>query len=374
MLKGGIPIGRIWGISLRLHYSWFLIFAIVTWALVSGYFNTDWNLGARIAAGLITSVLFFISVLVHELMHSRVALSQGIKVDSIVLFALGGVSQIGGEPEKAGDEFIMAFAGPATSLILGGIFLGLWVGLRNITGFSFQFSADIFFWLGIINISLGIFNLIPGFPLDGGRVLRSILWGINKNLRQSTRIATTVGQVFGFLFIAAGIWMIFTGNLFNGVWIAVIGWFLQSSASSSYRQLILQDMLKGHLAKEIMSRECTLVSPDTTVEKLVNENILVSRQRCFPVISGNRIQGLVTLDTVRNTPRDKWATTSLQEAMIPLDKLKSVHPEDELSLVLKIMTENDLNQLPVVQDHNIIGMIGRDNLIDFLNTQRQLGS
>ncbi len=375
MLRGGIPFGRIWGIELRLHFSWFFIFAIVTWALVIGYFGVvgaDWELGVRIAAGLITSVLFFGSVLVHELMHSRVALSQGMEVKSIVLFALGGVSQIGSEPRTAGDEFRMAFAGPATSLVLGGVFMGIWYLLVDIPGFGYQFAAAIIFWLGVINLILGVFNLIPGFPLDGGRVLRSIIWQINKDIRKSTRIASNVGRAIGFLFIAGGIWLIFTGNFFNGIWIAIIGWFIQSAASSSYQQLVLQDLLKEHAATEIMNRECTAVDPDISIERLVNENILVSRQRCFPVVENGHIEGLVTLDNVRAVPPGQRSTTTVSQAMVPLDKLKSVRPNDDLSTVMTIMTENDVNQVPVIQGRDIIGMIGRDNLINFINTQGQL--
>jgi Zn-dependent protease len=293
MLRGGIPIGRIWGIELRLHYSWFFIFALVTWALVTSYFGVltpEWNLGTRIAAGIITSILFFGSVLAHELMHSRVALNQGTQVQSIVLFALGGVSQIGGEPKRASDEFRMAFAGPVTSLILGGIFGGIWFALKDSGQFGIQFAAAIAYWLGIINIALGVFNLIPGFPLDGGRVLRSILWGINHDIRKSTRIASDVGRVFGYLFILGGIWLFFSGLFFNGLWLILIGWFLISAATGSYRQLVLQDMLKGHIASEIMTRECITVDPALSVEKLINENILTTGRRCFPVVSDNRLQ------------------------------------------------------------------------------------
>lgn len=178
MTGNGIPIGRLFGISLRLHPSWFIIFALVTWALTASYFPSTypaWSLTEKIAAGVLTSLLFFASVLAHELMHSIVAQRQGIVVRSITLFIFGGVSEITGEPKKASDEFFMALAGPLTSLIVGGILLGLWFGLRGSNGAG-QFVSAIAYWLGLINLGLGIFNLIPGFPLDGGRVLRSILW------------------------------------------------------------------------------------------------------------------------------------------------------------------------------------------------------
>ena len=210
MLKGGIPIGSAFGINLRLHYSWFIIFGLITWALTTSYFPTvhpTWSIDTKIAAGLITSLLFFGSVLAHELMHSIIAQHQGLPVQSITLFIFGGVSQIAGEPKRAGDEFRMAIAGPLTSLVIGGIFWGIWFWLRGQGGTS-EFVGAIAYWLGLINVFLAGFNLIPGFPLDGGRVLRSILWGRSHNLRSATKTASNVGRVAGYIFI-------FIGNVYS---------------------------------------------------------------------------------------------------------------------------------------------------------------
>jgi Zn-dependent protease/CBS domain-containing protein len=372
MLRGGISIGRVFGVHIRLHYTWFFIFALVTWTLATQYFPTaypTWSLATSIAAGLITSLLFFGSVLLHELMHSRVAISEGLPVHSITLFILGGVSQITEEPRQPKDEFLMAIAGPLTSLVLGGIFWGIWYWLRDIN----HFIAAIAYWLGIINILLGVFNLIPGFPLDGGRVLRSLLWWRNKKLQSATRVASTVGRVIGYLFIFGGIWLLFKGNWFNGIWLALIGWFLESSAVGSYRQMVMEDMLKGHTVSEIMSRECSVVNPDITVEELVNENVLKSGRRCFPVISDNRVLGLMTLHNIKAVPRDRWRSTMVKEAMTNLENMKSVSPNDDLSSVLRLMVEGDINQVPVLQEANIVGMISRDNLLSFINVRGELG-
>jgi Zn-dependent protease/predicted transcriptional regulator len=372
MLKGGIPIGKAFGISLRLHYSWFFIFALITGVLAAIYYPDtypSWSLSMKIGAGLVTSFLFFGSVLLHELCHSLVAIREGIQIQSITLFFLGGVSQMTGEPKTAADEFRMAGAGPASSLVLGAIFLGIYFGLRGSSSLPYQFGAAVSFYLGFINILLGIFNLIPGFPLDGGRVFRSLIWWRNGNLKNATRIASNVGRVIGFLFIIGGIFLAFTGNFFNGIWLALIGWFLESAAAGSYRQLLLQDILKSHMATDIMNRECIPVSPDTTVEKLVNDNIMASSRRCFPVASGNHIEGLVTLDNVRKVPRDLWGTTMVKTAMVSLDHLKSVKPSDDLYTVLQMITESDINQVPVVYNNEIVGMISRENLVNFINTQ-----
>lgn len=376
MLRSGIPIGKAFGISLRLHYSWFFIFALVTWALAAGYFPSTypaWSLSARIAAGLITSVLFFGSVLAHELMHSIVSQRQGIPVQSITLFIFGGVSQITSEPKQPKDEFRMAVIGPLSSLIIGGIFFGIYFGWRNVDIFAVQFITSIAYWLGYINLVLGIFNLIPGFPLDGGRVLRSLIWWRSRNLRSATRIASNIGRAVGFIFIFVGIWLVFTGNWVNGIWLALIGWFLESAAVGSYQQLLLQDMLKGHVASEAMSRDCVVISPDTTIDQLVHENILTSGRPCFPVVSGSQIMGMMTLHNVNAVRREQWTTETVKEAMTPFDKLKWVRPDEELSSILQILTQDDINQVPVVEDSKIVGMVSRENLLNFVNIRSRLG-
>jgi len=376
MFRGGIPIGKAFGIQLRLHYSWFFIFALVTWLLAAAWFPQhypSWSLSARIAAGLITSVLFFASVLVHELMHSIVSQRQGIPVQSITLFIFGGVSQITSEPKQPGDEFRMAIVGPLSSLVIGGVLLGIYFQLRSVDTFAAQFVTGIVYWLGYINLLLGGFNLIPGFPLDGGRVLRSLLWWRSRNMTSATRIASNVGRAVGFIFIFAGIYFIFTGNWFNGIWLALIGWFLESAAVGSYQQLLMQEMLKGHVASEVMSGDCAVVPPDITIDHLVNGNILTSGRRCFPVGSGSEIMGLMTLHNVKEVPRDRWTTVTVKEAMTPFNKLKWVRPDEELSSVLRILTEDNINQVPVVQDNKIIGMVSRENLLNFVHVRSRLG-
>ena len=378
MFGGGIPIGKAFGIQLRLHYSWFFIFVLVTFALAYLYFNPKdyptWSLSARIAAGLITSILFFASVLVHELMHSIVAQREGIPVKSITLFIFGGVSEITMEPKTAGDEFQMAVVGPSASLVIGGIFLGIYFLLRSSTSLAAQFVTGISFWLGYINIFLGAFNLIPGFPLDGGRVLRSMIWARNNDLRRSTRIASNAGRAVGFIFIGVGIFLIFTSYWFDGIWLALIGWFLESAATGSYQQLLMQEMLKGHVASEIMSTDCAVVPPDMTIDHLVNGNILTTGRRCFPVATDLQIMGLMTLHDIKVVPREQWATETVQQAMTPFAKLKWVRPDEELSSVMRILSEGDVNQVPVVLDNKIIGMVTRENLLNFVQVRSRLGT
>jgi len=253
--------------------------------------------------------------------------------------------------------------------VIGGIFWAVWFSLRNTN----EFVTAIAFWLGWINISLAGFNLIPGFPLDGGRVLRSILWWRSQNLRTATRTASNIGRGVGYLFIFGGIWLIFWGNWFNGLWLAFIGWFLENAAVGSYRQLALRDMLQGHTVSEIMTRDCLSVSPKLTLEQLVNEHILTSGRRCFPVVTDGRVLGLITVHNITAVPRTQWNTKMVDEVMTPFDNLKWVQPNENLSSVLQLLAEDDINQVPVVEGRSIVGMISRDNLISFVNVRGELG-
>jgi Zn-dependent protease/CBS domain-containing protein len=375
MLRDGIPIGKVFGIPLRLHYSWFIIFVLITWALASSYFpatHPTWSLTTKVAAGIITSLLFFGSVLAHELMHSIIAQRQGLPVRSITLFIFGGVSQIASEPKQPRDELRMAIAGPLTSLAIGGIFWGIWYWLRGGSGAG-EFVSAIAYWLGLINVFLAVFNLIPGFPLDGGRVLRSILWGRSHNLIAATKTASNVGRAAGFTFIFIGIFLIFRGSWFNGLWLAFIGWFLENAAVGSYRQVALQEVLQGHVASEIMSRDCLPVSPNLSIERLVNEYMPTSGRRCLPVVDGDRVVGFVTIHDVRAIPHDLWDMKTVREAMTPFENLKLVRPDTDLSSVLRILAEDGINQVPVVQDHNVVGMISRDNILSFVDIRSSLG-
>jgi len=370
-----IPFGRIFGISLKLNPSWFIIFILVTWALAGNYFPTTypaWMLTEKIAAGVITSLLFFASVLAHELMHSLVAQREGITVKSITLFIFGGVSEITSEPKKASDEFLMALAGPMTSLVLGSALFAVWSSLKNLSGAG-EFVGAISYWLGIINVSLGAFNLIPGFPLDGGRVLRSILWGRSGNLRGATRIASQVGRVVAYIFIFIGIFLVFTGNWLNGIWLALIGWFLDNAAVGSYRQVQLHDMLAGHKVSEAMTRDCVSVPPGVTADHMINEYALTKGQQCFPVMDGEKLEGMVSFDSLRGVARESRKDKTAAQIMTPLSKLNWVNPTDDLGKVLAIMTEDDVSQVPVVQDDKVVGLISREHLLSFIDLQANLG-
>lgn len=373
MLQGGIPLGRIFGISLKLNYTWFIVFALVTWSLTSFYFPDvfpEWNIATSLIAAIITSLLFFASILTHELMHSIVAQKLGIPIHSITFFIFGGVSQMTDEPKTAKDELRIAIAGPLTSIVLSGIFYAI----LQLAASHSDFVAAIAFWLCWINLFLAVFNLIPGFPLDGGRILRSIMWWYNNDLHRATRIASNIGRGVGYLFIFGGIFMIFQGLWLNGIWLALIGWFLENTAAGSYRQVALFDTLKGHTVREVMTKDCPTIPPELTIDKLVNEHVLATGRHCFPIATDNRIVGLVTLNDIRAVPRTLWPTKKVSEAMTPMEKMKSVSPNEELPAILGVLTEEDTNQILVMENGSIAGVIGRDNLLSFLKLRSELGA
>jgi Zn-dependent protease len=322
---------------------------------------------------LITAVLFFVTLLLHELAHSLVAQKRGLKVSAITLFALGGVSQTQDDASDAKTEFWVAIAGPITSLIIG---FGC---LAIATGLGWHVSAEpqtavtaVLVWLGYINISLAVFNMIPGFPLDGGRVLRSIIWGISKNADRSTRIAARIGQIVALLFILDGIWQFFHGAGFGGLWIAFIGWFLMDAAKASYAEVEAASALRDLRVSDIMSRECVVVDREMSLQEFVDIYLLTTGQRCFAVEDRGQLIGLITLRDVSKIPRDRWDRATVSEAMRPGKELHTVSPDTPVLDALKIMVRNDINQLPVVAHSSLQGIVSRSQIMQLLQIRDEL--
>jgi Zn-dependent protease/CBS domain-containing protein len=369
MNKSTISLGRILGIPIGLDYSWFLIFALLTWSLSTSYYPAefkDWPAIQYWVVGAATAIMLFASVLVHELGHSVVSIRNKVPVRSITLFIFGGVAQIEAEPPSAIAELWIALAGPATSFALA-IFFGL---LQSLAGAIAPLLA-LFKYLAYINGSLALFNLIPGFPLDGGRVFRAVVWGITHNLRRATFVAASLGRFIAYLFIFLGVWQMFTGNFGNGLWIAFIGWFLENAAISEIRQQTLQDLLAGHHVADAMRHDYTMVKLDDTLEQLVNEHILGAGRRSLIVEQDDRVVGLLTLHTLKGIPHSNWATTTAAQAMIPTEQMKWVRPDMELKDALKEMDRDGVNQLPVMAGDQIQGVLGRDDVISLLRTMAE---
>jgi Zn-dependent protease/CBS domain-containing protein len=368
MFRHTIALGRIFGIEVDLDYSWFLVFGLLTWILAVSYYPMEyrnWSTGAYWLMGAITSILLFVSVLLHELGHSVVAIHYGIPVPRITLFIFGGVAQIAQEPESALSEFWIAIAGPTVSVLLAAFF-------AELAPIFVQVSPLLALakYLALLNFVLAIFNLVPGFPLDGGRIFRAILWGITRSFQRATSIAAVTGQGFGYFFIFAGIWMVLSGSIFNGIWIAFIGWFLESAAKSQIQMQLVKKVLAGHKVSEIMRRDFQGVPSATTLQDLVDNHILTAGRRSFVVDGNHEPSGLVTLSAITAVPRSAWPSTTVKEVMIPPEKLVSVQPNAEAWEALEKMGRDGVNQLPVVMNGGIVGMVSRDDLLHYLSLRQ----
>ncbi len=365
MNGGTLRVGRVLGVDIRLDYSWFIIFVLVAWSLAAGYLpqaHPGWGPVTYWLMGIATSLLFFVSVLIHELAHSTVSRLQGVPVHDITLFIFGGASHISGEPRRPRDEFFMAVVGPLSSLLLAALLGALWWTSLSWEG---AFHAT-FGWLARINLILGLFNLVPGFPLDGGRVLRAIIWRTTGDLKRATRIVANVGAGVAYLFIFWGVFQIFSGDWASGLWIAFIGWFLKDAAGQSYQAVALRDVLTGHTAREIMMTDCPSLPRTLTLDAVVEHVVLPSGRRCFPVEEEGRLYGLLTLHNIRDVARERWTTTHVQDVMIPLERVKTARPDEELTAIMERMAEDNVNQLPVMTDGHLDGIVARDNLLWFL--------
>jgi len=372
----GFQIARILGIPIYLDASWLLIFGLTTYQLSKiifpGMYPT-WTLTQYWSEGILTSLLFFGSVLFHELAHSVVALHYKIPVHSITLFIFGGLARIGREPSKPIQEFNIAVAGPLASFFLAGVFGTL----------MFVFPADhmvaaLAKILGGSNFILAAFNLAPGFPLDGGRIFRAIIWGITKNFSRATLIAGSSGKVVAYALMGIGGYQAFYKNeWYSGLWLGVIGLYLLNAAQQSIAQMTIRDALAGLHASDVMSHEVPTIDGHITLEEYGAE-VLRTGRRCHLVLSGDRLVGMMNVHMLNAVPRGEWAHNSVQAAMIPRDKIQWTSPDEPLLRLLERLLSADINQMPVVsgaQDEapQIVGMVTRDSILRVMQTHSELG-
>lgn len=370
-MQSSFKIGRFLGVDVGVHWSWVFIFFIVTWIFATGvleHFYPEWTDGQRWIVGGGVSALFFLSVLAHEMSHAVVSNRLGLPVKSITLFVFGGVANLTKEPETPGDEFKVAIVGPATSLAAGAVFGAGWAVLRPF----YDGAAGVAAQLALINVSLALFNMLPGFPLDGGRVFRSIAWARTDSRLKATRLASNVGTWIAYGIIGLGIIYTFTISLFSGLWFLLIGFFLRNASEASYQQLVIETTLAGIPVGNVMRTPVEAVTPDTTIDELVNEHILGRNARCFAVMAGGDFAGIITLTDVRKVPRDQWAAVSVYRAMTPASRLHTVDPSDDLVKALELMSMHDVHQVPVVHGRELLGMIDRGDLMRFIQVRRDL--
>ena len=371
-MPGSLRIGKIAGIDIYIHVSWIIILVLLTVSLAIGWFPQLYP-GQSTAnywiVSLIAALLLFVSVLIHELAHSLVARRRGLPVKNITLFIFGGVSNIEQEPKDPGIEFQVAVVGPLTSILIGVACFLLQLPLRG-TNSPLE---EILYYLAVTNILLGVFNLIPAFPLDGGRVLRSIIWKISGSMRQATRAASITGQFIAYLFILLGIWLFFTVSILDGIWLGFIGWFLLNSAQSANSQVMLASVFNSVTVGEVMNPTPTTVPANISLQQLVDAYFLPGGLRFALVMQADQLVGLITLSDIRHIPREQWGQVTVSYAMIPLERLHVVSPQQTLSDVLPLMAGRDVNQLPVVQNGTPVGIVSRDAIVQYLEVRRGLG-
>jgi Zn-dependent protease/CBS domain-containing protein len=363
-MTDAVTLFRVGGIPVRIHASWLVIVGLLTWSLSVGYFPRvlpDLPAVAYWTKGLLATLLLFASVFLHELSHALVARRYGLPVSSITLHIFGGVSQLEREPDRPGMEFMVAVVGPLTSLAIAAVLvvaqgvLDPSPGIRAILGY-----------LIVVNVSVGVFNLVPGFPLDGGRLLRSLLWKLKGSIHWATRMATGVGSWFAFLLMGLGLFRVLGGEFVGGLWFVLIGMFLRQAAQGSYQQLLLRRALANLTVGQVMTRDVVHIGPELSVAQVVDEFFWRHHVSSFPVLDGGRVVGILGLDRVKQLPRERWAGTAVRDAMLPLSDALTTTPETPLWDAFEKLTRNDLGRLAVLDHGRLAGYLSIRDVVHIL--------
>lgn len=374
-MEAQIKLGRIFGIKIGLHYSWLIIALLIAFSL-TGHFGAahpNWGRGVIWSMAVSTAILFFAAIVAHELSHALVARRHELPVRSITLFALGGVAQFEKEAEDATTEFLVSIVGPLASAVIGfGCLILAWVLGWTMMAEPTTPLMAMLVWLGYINFGLAIFNMLPGFPMDGGRVLRAIVWWYTGSAQRAMRVASLTGQVVAFAFIIFGIYRFFAGAGFSGLWMVFIGWFLLNAAKTAYTQQKMTERLRGMRVGDLMTRDCTVVDGNDNLQTFVNKCLLHTGRRCFLVTEQGEVTGLMTPNEVKGIPKARWPYTTVYDVMRPLERLRTVTSETTVSEALEIIGRENINQLPVLENGRLEGMISRDQVLRYLLTRAEL--
>jgi Zn-dependent protease/CBS domain-containing protein len=365
-------IGKLAGIDIYIHFSWIIALILLTISLASSWFPHIYphaSVSNYLIAGLIGSLLLFLSVLLHELGHSLVARAYGLPVKNIMLFIFGGVSNIEEDAHTAGVEFKVAAIGPLVSLVIAGICFLLWLPLRSVP----SLVVGILEVLWLSNLLIGIFNLLPGLPLDGGRILKAIVWKITGSPTKATRTAANAGMLIAYLLIIWGIFQFFSGDTLDGIWIGFIGWFLLSASLAERTQSTFEAAFSGVNVGQVMSRDPLTVPANISLQKLVDEYLLPEGLPSALVMQGDNLAGLITLANIRQVPRENWPQTPVGLVMTPVDRLPVIAPEQSLKGALHLLADTNSDQLPVLQNGRLVGTLSREELMRSLQVRRNLG-
>ncbi len=373
MFGKSFKLFKLFGFSVKVDVSWLVIAFLVSWSLAAGVFpalHPEWSTGLYWAMGIGGAIGLFLSIILHELSHSLVARRFGLPMTGITLFIFGGVAEMSDEPPSPRAEFAMAIAGPLASVLVGGIcfggaFIGRWVDAPSSV-------VTVVGYLGTINLVLAVFNMIPAFPLDGGRLLRAVLWGWKDNLRWATKVSSTVGAGFGALLIALGLVSLFFGRLIGGMWWILIGLFVRQAAHGSYRQLLMKRALEGEPVRRFMHDRPVAVPRQISVEELVNEYVYRHHFKFFPVVEGERLIGCVSTRDVKELPREEWSRQTVGAITQPCTATNSVGPEDDAMDALSKMNRSRLSRLMVVEGDRLVGVLSLKDLLGFFSMKLEL--
>jgi Zn-dependent protease len=375
MFTARIRLLRLFGIPISVDFSWLIILALITWTLAEAIFKPelpDASEGERLILGFVTALAFFVCIVLHEMGHALVARSRGIPIRGITLFLFGGVAELAAEPPSASSEFLMAIAGPLVSVFLSGVFFVLSL---LATGLGWATSIELIFrYLALINLSLLILNLLPAFPLDGGRVFRSILWGISGNLRRATRWAAAIGQGFGWLLIAIGVVRFFQHDYFGGIWLGLIGMFLSNAARGSYQQLVLQQALKGEPVSRFMNLQPIVVPPSLDLRSWVEDYVYRYHRKAFPVASNGHLEGYISTQALARFPRAEWDRHTVAEVMRQDLQSVTISPQTDALEALGRMQRTGASRLLVSNGTQLLGIVSLKDLLRFLNLKIELES
>ncbi len=373
MFGRSVTLFKLFGFEVKIDFSWLILGMLISWSLAKGFFpnrfrglstETYWIMGVASAFGLLISIVF------HELWHSLIARRFGISIRGITLFIFGGVAEMIEEPPHPRAEFFMAIAGPLSSIFLGLIFLGLGY-LSPASGWP-QPVTGVFIYLGILNLILAGFNLIPAFPLDGGRILRAILWGWKNNLRWATRVASQFGSTFGLVLIFLGVVDFIFGNIIGGLWLFLIGLFLRGASQTAYRHLLLRQAFEGEKVRRFMKEEPISVSSAITLQQLVDDFILKHHFEMFPVVEGDQLVGCISLNQVKEIPREQWTLKQVNEVMARCSAENTIEPDEDALEALARMNRSKSSRLMVVEEGKILGMIALKDMMKFISFKLDL--
>jgi Zn-dependent protease/CBS domain-containing protein len=369
-VPNSIRLFTIAGIDVAIHVSWFVIAGLVTWSLAVGFFPTavpDASAAEYWIFGAIAAALLFASVLAHELAHSFVAKAKGLKVRSITLFLFGGVSNLSGEARRPGAEFQIAIVGPITSFGVAGVALLVAVSVNGYP--PIEATAR---YLALINAALALFNLVPGFPLDGGRVLRSIIWSATNDLRRATELATATGRVVAWAMMLWGFSRVLGGDVFGGIWIAAIGWFLDNAAVATLQQTVLETHLRKLKVGDVIRPDSSGAGPSTSVSELIERYVLPGARRAVPIVADGAAVGIVTLADIQNVPLDERPTVTVEEIMTGRDQLVTVSSSTPLQAAIDALASGDYEQVPVVDGGRLVGLLTRADVLRELQIREAL--